>query len=174
MTAKKIGVLGAGAWGTALATAARRAGHDVVLWARDPALATRVNEENANPDYLPGVALDPAIGATADLAEAAQSDALLLVVPAQRLRWIAGLLASHLSGDGAGPPLIICAKGIEQGTGALSPARGGPYPKKLPSANTKSQVSVGSCRAVRAGSEEDRASPNVTVNTRNHFIDTNG
>ncbi len=119
MKIQKIAVLGAGAWGTALATAARRAGRDVTIWARDPALAARLNEKHANPDYLPGIALDPAIRATGDLAQAAGSDALLLVVPAQHIRWIGAKLAPLLPAGAAGPPLIICAKGIEQGSGAL-------------------------------------------------------
>jgi len=119
MTVKKIAVLGAGAWGTALATAVRRAGHDAVLWARDPDLVARLNDEHVNRDYLPGVALDPAIQMTGDLARAVESHVLLLAVPAQRLRWLGELVAPHLPGDGAGPPLIICAKGIEQGSGAL-------------------------------------------------------
>ena len=102
-----------------MATAARRAGRDVIIWARDPALAARLKHEHANPDYLPGIALDPAIRATADLAEAARSDALLLVVPAQHVRWIGEKLAPLVPAGNDGPPLVICAKGIEQGTGAL-------------------------------------------------------
>jgi glycerol-3-phosphate dehydrogenase (NAD(P)+) len=112
----RIGVMGAGAWGTALAVAARRAGSAVVLWARDPALVQTINRDHENPRYLPGIALDPAIRATGDPAEAAAADALLLVTPAQNLRQIAGLLAPHLAAD---RPLVVCAKGIEQGTGAL-------------------------------------------------------
>jgi glycerol-3-phosphate dehydrogenase (NAD(P)+) len=112
----RIGVVGAGAWGTALALTARRAGSAVVLWARDSALVQTINSDHGNPRYLPGIALDPAIRATGDLAEAAAADALLLVTPAQNLRQIAGLLAPHLAAD---RPLVVCAKGIEQGTGAL-------------------------------------------------------
>ncbi len=112
----RIGIVGAGAWGTALAVAARRAGSDVVLWARDPALVRTINGDHENPRYLPGIALDPAIRATGDLAAAAAAAVLLLVAPAQNLRQIAGLLAPHLAAD---RPLVVCAKGIEQGTGAL-------------------------------------------------------
>ncbi len=119
MKTKTIGVLGAGAWGTALAMAARRAGCDVVIWARDPALAARLNDEHVNRDYLPGIALDPAIRATGDLAEAARCDAMLVVVPAQHLRWIGEKLAPLVAGGTDAPPLVICAKGIELGTGAL-------------------------------------------------------
>ena len=116
---QRIGVIGAGAWGTALAVAARRAGRDVVFWARNPDLAERLNTLHENADYLPGVALDAAIQATGDLATAAQCDALLLVVPAQHIRWIGGALAPLVPQGPAGPPLVICAKGIEQGSGAL-------------------------------------------------------
>ncbi len=65
---ERIGVIGAGAWGTALALAARRAGREVVLWARDPELAREIDATHENPRYLPGVALDPEIRATAELA----------------------------------------------------------------------------------------------------------
>ena len=102
MSAQTIGVIGAGAWGTALAAAARRAGCEVTIWARDPALAARLDREHVNRDYLPGIALDPAIRATADLARAAASDALLLAVPAQRVRWIGGKLAPLLPTGTAG------------------------------------------------------------------------
>lgn len=119
MSVQSIGVIGAGAWGTALATAARRAGRDVAIWARDPDLAAHLNREHANPDYLPGIALDPAIVATGDLAEAVKSHALLLAVPAQHLRWIGEKLAPLVPAGNQGPPLIVCAKGIEQGSGAL-------------------------------------------------------
>ncbi len=119
MSVQSIGVIGAGAWGTALATAARRAGRHVTIWARDPDLAARLNREHANPDYLPSIALDPAIGATGDLAEAVNSDALLLAVPAQHLRWIGGKLAPLVFAGTQGLPLVICAKGMEQGSGAL-------------------------------------------------------
>ena len=113
---ERIGVIGAGAWGTALALAARRAGREVVLWARDPELAERIETHHENPRYLPDIPLDPEIRATADLAEAADCDALLLVTPAQALREIAGALAPHL---GPARPLVVCSKGIERGSGHL-------------------------------------------------------
>ena len=114
---KRIGIIGAGAWGTALAMTAHRAGRDVVIQAREPDVVAAINERHENTPFLPGVALDPAIRATADATEAAVgTDALLLVVPAQFLRAAIGGLKDHLSG---GVPVVICAKGIEQGSHAL-------------------------------------------------------
>ena len=113
---RHIGVIGAGAWGTALAMALRGAGREVLIWARDPALADRLNSDHETPAYLPDVRLDPALRATSDLAEATTCEALLLVVPAQHLRDIVGRLASCMTDP---RPLVICAKGIEQRTGRL-------------------------------------------------------
>ncbi len=116
MIIQKLGIIGAGSWGTALAQTALRAGREVTLWARDPALAKAINEQRENPRYLPGIALDPALHATGDPAEAAAAEAVLLVTPAQHVRATAALLAPHL---GKETPVVLCAKGIEQGTGAL-------------------------------------------------------
>jgi glycerol-3-phosphate dehydrogenase (NAD(P)+) len=113
---QRVAVIGGGAWGTALAATARRAGRDVVLWAREPEVVAAIRARRENPLFLPGVPLDPAIAATGDLAEAVDADALLLVVPAQHLRRIAGQLAPHLRN---GTPLVLCAKGIEQKSGAM-------------------------------------------------------
>jgi glycerol-3-phosphate dehydrogenase (NAD(P)+) len=110
----RLAIIGGGAWGTALATVARRAGSDVVIWARDPAIAASIGERHENAVYLPGVALDPAIRATPDLAEAlATAEAALLVVPAQFLREVLTALAPYLP---AALPLLLCAKGIETGS----------------------------------------------------------
>ncbi len=111
-----IGIIGAGAWGTALAQAAVRAGRRTTLWARDPGLARTINQKHENPTYLPGIALEPTVRATGDLAEAAAADAVLLVTPAQHLRAAAGLLSGHLA---AATPVVLCAKGIEQQSRAL-------------------------------------------------------
>jgi len=113
---QSVAIVGAGAWGSALAIAAHRAGREALLWARDPALAAHLNAQHENPDYLPGVRLDPAIRATAETAEVATADAVLLAIPAQHVRAIAGCFAAVLSRD---RPLVICAKGIERGSGAL-------------------------------------------------------
>jgi glycerol-3-phosphate dehydrogenase (NAD(P)+) len=110
----RLAVIGGGAWGTALAAVARRAGSDVVIWARDSAIAASIGEHRENPVYLPGIALDPAIRATSDPAAAlAGAEAALLVVPAQFLREVLTALALHLPGT---LPLLLCAKGIETGS----------------------------------------------------------
>ncbi len=116
MSLQRLGIIGAGAWGSALAAAGRRADRDVVLWARDPRLAKKINKTHENAVYLPGVTLDPAIRATGDMAEAAAADLILLVAPAQHTRTISTQLAPHLA---AGCPVVCCAKGIEQRSGAL-------------------------------------------------------
>jgi glycerol-3-phosphate dehydrogenase (NAD(P)+) len=112
MTFNHIAVLGAGAWGSALANLTAEAGRTVTLWARDPANAAAMVVSRDNP-RLPGTRLDARIKITAALADAARADAILLVVPAQELRAVATALASQLS---KGTPVIACAKGIEQGT----------------------------------------------------------
>lgn len=114
---QRIAVIGAGAWGTALALAARRAGRDVAIAAREPEVVAAINDRGENPAFLPGVALDRAIAATGDApGAAAAADAVLLAVPAQFLRGVAQSLASRL---GAARPLVLCAKGIERGSGKL-------------------------------------------------------
>ncbi len=108
---KQLAVIGGGAWGSALAQTAARAGASVVLWARDPAIVDAVNRDHANPVYLPGIALDPAIAATTDPETAlAGADGALIVVPAQFLRVVVSRLAPLLP---PGLPLLLCAKGIE-------------------------------------------------------------
>jgi glycerol-3-phosphate dehydrogenase (NAD(P)+) len=116
---QRVGVIGAGAWGTALALTARRAGRDVTLWALEPEVIAAVNATQRNTIFLPDVPLDPAIKATGDLAVAARADLLLLVPPAQYLRATCMALKPHLPPD---IPLVICAKGIEQVTCALMTA----------------------------------------------------
>lgn len=113
-----IGVIGAGAWGTALAMAAAKAGRNVQLWAREPQIVDSVAHTRENVLYLPGVKIPQAITVTGDLAQAARADALLLVVPAQHLRAQLALLAPVIA---PGTPLVLCAKGIERGTGKLLP-----------------------------------------------------
>ncbi|MBM3565275.1 MAG: NAD(P)-dependent glycerol-3-phosphate dehydrogenase [Alphaproteobacteria bacterium] len=112
----KIGVIGAGAWGTALALVARRAGREVVILAHEPEVAAAINRDHLNPVFLPGIALDPAIRAVTDPAEAVDADAVLLAMPAQHLRLLARRVATAWR---PGTPAIVCAKGIEQDTGQL-------------------------------------------------------
>jgi glycerol-3-phosphate dehydrogenase (NAD(P)+) len=112
----KIGIIGAGAWGTALAMAVRRAGRDVVIQAHEPEVAEAINDSHENTLYLPGIPLDPHIRATTDVAEAIRAEAVLMVVPAQHLRAVCAGVAAAWS---SGVPAVICAKGIEQGTAAL-------------------------------------------------------
>ena len=111
-----ISVIGAGAWGTALSVAARRAGNDVLLWGYEAEAVDTINRDHENSLYLPGISLDRAIRATADLAETALADCILLAAPAQHLRGTIGPLAGQIS---PGTPMVICAKGIEQDTLAL-------------------------------------------------------
>ena len=110
---KRPAIIGGGAWGTALAAVAGRAGARPLLWARDPAIVAAINERRENPVYLPGIALDPAIAATTNLAAAAEAEALLLAVPAQFLRGVLNALRAHLR---PGTPLLLCAKGLETGS----------------------------------------------------------
>ncbi|CCE00819.1 NAD(P)H-dependent glycerol-3-phosphate dehydrogenase [Bradyrhizobium sp. STM 3809] len=107
-----ISVIGAGAWGTALAAVAARAGRNVTLYARDADHAARIAAARENP-RLPGIPLADSIAVTADLARAARGDAVLIVVPAQHLRGAVMHLAPLLA---PATPLIACAKGIEHGT----------------------------------------------------------
>ena len=107
-----VAVIGAGAWGTALATVAARAGRNVTLWARNAEHATQIASTLDNP-RLPGVRLAPDIVVTSDLALAARADMLLVATPAQHLRGAVNMLASHIARP---VPVIACAKGIEHGT----------------------------------------------------------
>ena len=107
-TIETIAVVGAGAWGTALAINAARPGRRVILWGRDADAMRVMASSRENAHYLPGIRLDPTIRITADLAETADADAILLVVPAQTVGEVAGAL-----GQGR-QPLAVCAKGLEQ------------------------------------------------------------
>ncbi|RAZ74855.1 NAD(P)H-dependent glycerol-3-phosphate dehydrogenase [Mesorhizobium atlanticum] len=122
MTAKRsanswrVTVLGGGAWGTALALAMLRAGHDVRLYARDTETVAAV-ARGENPRYLPGISIEPGIAATGDIAAALEgADCVLAVTPAQSLRAVLAHARNHVP---AGVPLVLCAKGIERDTGAL-------------------------------------------------------
>ena len=108
-----IGVIGAGAWGTALAQMLSGDGRDVILWAYEPEVVAAINADHRNPLYLPAATLAPTIRATGDLADLAPLDIVLVVTPAQ-------VLGRVLSGLPAQPrDLVLCSKGIEAGTGRM-------------------------------------------------------
>jgi glycerol-3-phosphate dehydrogenase (NAD(P)+) len=110
---RTVGVIGAGAWGTALAQVCCRAGLDVALWAREAEVAQSIRDVRQNTLFLPGVALDPALKVTGDLADLAEADMVLAVPPAQHVRATLSAFAPHAR---AGLPVVLCAKGVEQGT----------------------------------------------------------
>ena len=107
-----VAIIGAGAWGTALATVAVRAGRRVTLCVRDAAHAARIGSTRENP-RLPGTKLAPEIVVTSDLALAQAGDIILIATPAQHLRAAANAVAPYLRNA---TPVIACAKGIEHGT----------------------------------------------------------
>jgi glycerol-3-phosphate dehydrogenase (NAD(P)+) len=107
-----VAVIGAGAWGTALAGAAARAGRDVTLYARSAEAAAQMKSARSNP-RLPGVRVDDRIEITGDITAAARADLILIATPAQHLRDAAAALAPHLK---KATPVIATAKGIERGT----------------------------------------------------------
>jgi glycerol-3-phosphate dehydrogenase (NAD(P)+) len=112
MPLDRIAILGAGAWGTALANALARAGRRVTLWARNQASADAIGLTPQSP-RLPGIRLEPGVTVTPDIAEAVAADAILLAVPAQALRAVATGLGPQLR---TRVPVVACAKGIERGT----------------------------------------------------------
>ncbi len=115
----RIGVIGGGAFGTAMACVVRRSGHDITLWAREPEVVEDINGQGVNPHFLPGVRLPAGIRATNDMAEAvAGAEFLLLAPPAQRMREIATRLAPLLA---PGTPVVSCSKGLERGSLAMMP-----------------------------------------------------
>ncbi len=107
-----IAVLGAGAWGTALANAAAHAGRRVTLWTIDNKEADAILTTGMSP-MLPGVKVNAAVTVTTNLAQATAADAMLVVVPAQAQREVLTLAAPLIR---PGTPLVTCAKGIERGT----------------------------------------------------------
>ncbi|MDE0878123.1 MAG: NAD(P)-dependent glycerol-3-phosphate dehydrogenase [Sphingomonas bacterium] len=109
----KVGVIGGGAWGTALAQVAAHGGREVLLWAREPDVVASINDAQENSVFLAGVGLSPTIRATGSLGDLADRDALLVVAPAQHVR---AVLAETPVGS---MPLVLCAKGIEAGTRML-------------------------------------------------------
>ena len=109
----RIGIVGAGAWGTALAQVAAADGEETLIWAREPEVVEAINAEHENRLFLAGLRLSAAVRAVGDLEALAGCDAFLVVTPAQHLRAVVEGLPA------AGKPLVLCAKGIEDGSGHL-------------------------------------------------------
>ncbi|MAM62797.1 NAD(P)H-dependent glycerol-3-phosphate dehydrogenase [Maritimibacter sp. UBA3975] len=113
----RVAVIGAGSWGTALATVLARNGRDVALWSRRPELAEAINVSGENPDYLPGIPLPPGIRATAVIGEALSgADAVIVVTPSATLRDVCTAMRPQIP---AGIPIALACKGIERGSGLL-------------------------------------------------------
>ena len=111
---RRIAVIGAGAWGTALANLAARAGSAVVLWSREPAHVAEMAATGVNARRLPGIPLSAGVLPTGDLADLADAEIVLLAVPAQAIRSVSERARPYLPSS---CPVVVCAKGIERGTG---------------------------------------------------------
>jgi glycerol-3-phosphate dehydrogenase (NAD(P)+) len=109
----KLGVIGGGAWGTALAQVAAAGGREALLWALEPDVVDAINERHENPAFLQGIALDASIQATRDIDDLADCDAWLVVTPAQHMR---AVLETAPECD---KPMVLCSKGIEEHSGEL-------------------------------------------------------
>lgn len=107
-----FGVIGGGAWGTALALALLRAGRDVTLWAREEEVVFSINAKHQNSVFLPGVGLDEKLKATSNLADLKACEAWLLVTPVQHTRAVCAELATI--GADTNTPIVLCSKGIER------------------------------------------------------------
>ena len=147
---RTAGVLGAGAWGVALAQVCARAGLAVTLWAHEPEVAAGMAGLRENLAYLPGVRLESAVRPTADMADLAQADVVLAVAPAQHLRGVLSAFAPHAR---PGLPVVLCAKGVEQGslslmTQVLAQALPGAAPAVLSGPSFAAEVARGLPTAV--------------------------
>lgn len=109
----RLGIVGGGAWGTALAQVASSDGRETLLWAMEPEVVEAVNSSRENPLFLPGIALNESIAATGDLRALEGCDSLLIVTPAQHMRSTLARLS------GCDKPLVLCSKGIEEKSGEL-------------------------------------------------------
>ena len=152
----KIGVAGAGAWGLALANAAASAGRDVAVWGRDTGQMRSLRETRRDA-RLPDVALAASIAASADIGALDDCDAILVAVPAQTTRAVAGLLAARLARP---RPLVACAKGIERGadlfmTEVLAVAAPGWPPAILSGPSFARDVAAGLPTAVTLASADE-------------------
>lgn len=111
-----IGIIGAGAWGTALAQTFAKDGHDCLIWAREDEVVESINNTHENTLFLPDIKLDSRLKATNDILEAAKCPILLLVSPAQHLRTTLKSIKSAINDEKI---IVICAKGIEISSGKL-------------------------------------------------------
>ncbi|WP_407186488.1 NAD(P)H-dependent glycerol-3-phosphate dehydrogenase [Bradyrhizobium centrosematis] len=153
---QSVAVIGAGAWGTALATVAARAGRAVTLWARNAEHAARIASTRDNP-RLPGVSIASEIVVTSDLAEASRAEMLLIATPAQHLRGAVNMLASHLARPA---PIVACAKGVEHGThkfmtDVIAEAAPGAQPAILSGPSFADDVARGLPTAVTLASKDE-------------------
>ncbi len=112
----RISVIGAGAWGTALATVLARNGASVTLWAREPEIAETITRSHENPLFLPGIQLPRTLRAAATFEHIEHAQAILMVAPAQHVRAVLTAMRPHVP---HGAPVVLCSKGIEQATGQL-------------------------------------------------------
>lgn len=127
---ERIGVIGGGSWGTALALVAARAGREVAIYARDAETVADINAHRENRRRLPGIPLDAAIAATDDIGKVFDADAVILAVPAQSLRSVIAAVPRGLSKE---KPLVVAAKGLERGTGKrMSEILGEEAPDAIP------------------------------------------
>ena len=152
----KIAVIGAGAWGTALAMTAARAGRTVGLWAREPEVVQAIRRDRRNALFLPDHRIDEAVVPTGDLEEAAAGTELaLLAAPAQHI----GAVAGHLAELPDCPPVVVCAKGIDRASGrllteVLAEARPGRPAGVLSGPSFASEVAQGLPAALTAASTD--------------------
>lgn len=116
MRFETFGVVGGGAWGTALAQTLAANGRSAVLWAREADVVAEINSRHTNTPFLPGAGLHHALRATSDLGETARQDVVLMVAPAQHVRAVCSNLAAHAP---AGKVVVLCTKGLEQSSGML-------------------------------------------------------
>jgi glycerol-3-phosphate dehydrogenase (NAD(P)+) len=113
MKFRTAGVIGAGAWGTALAQVVGRAGLDVLLQAREPEVVESIRARRVNEAFLPGIVLDDHVSVTSELADLGACDLILAVPPAQHMR---STLTAFVAHHRAGVPVVLCSKGIERGS----------------------------------------------------------
>jgi len=113
MNLERVAVIGGGAWGTALAQVAAAGGREVLLWALEDEVVSAVNKIHENPLFLKGLKLSPSIQATSNFSDLSAADLWLVVTPAQHMRAILGRLPC------TGKPLVLCSKGIEEGSGLM-------------------------------------------------------